>query len=206
MHSFDIDGFLFRFRYPLIFFLLGLILIGGGIIYLRTGFKFSGTRVEVLDETIATESGKLITVEISGSVEKPGVYKLVDSSRIDDLLITAGGFSTGADREWTDKYLNRAARLTDGQKIFIPQHSSEATAKENGIDQSVSPTFSSDSKVLININNASLGQLDALPGIGQVYGQNIIEHRPYSTVEELLSKGALKKSVYEKVKELVSVY
>ncbi|MHA2055880.1 MAG: ComEA family DNA-binding protein [Candidatus Hodarchaeales archaeon] len=56
------------------------------------------------------------------------------------------------------------------------------------------------------MNTATLKELDSLPGIGPVYGQSIIEHRPYSTVEELLSKDALKKSTYEKVKDLVTVY
>ena len=59
---------------------------------------------------------------------------------------------------------------------------------------------------MVNINTATLKELDTLPGIGPVYGQNIIEHRPYSTVEELLSKAVLKKNVYEKIKDKVSVY
>ena len=60
--------------------------------------------------------------------------------------------------------------------------------------------------MLININTASLQELDTLPGIGPVYGQSIVEHRPYSNIEELMSKGALKKNVYEKVKDLVTIY
>lgn len=131
-------------------------------------------------------------------------------------MVVSGGFSENADRTWTDKYLNRAAKLTDGHKVYIPkvapldfaqdERSDRSSAKTREEDQTISLNFSSDSKVLININSASLKELDSLPGIGQVYGQNIIEHRPYSNVQELLSKGILKKSVYEKIKDLITVY
>jgi len=58
----------------------------------------------------------------------------------------------------------------------------------------------------MNINTVSLQTLDSLPGIGPVYAQNIIEHRPYSDVQELVSKGAIKQSLYDKIKNLISVY
>ena len=206
-----------RNRFFILICLVGLILIGIGVFFFKTGSGFIGTKVEVLPARNASQSdaggsGEL-TVEISGEVIKPGVYKLQDGARIEDLLVMSGGFSSGADRNWTEKYLNRAAKITDGQKIYIPSfdsaqdsHSGVLSAKTSGGDQSVSSTFSSDSKPLLNINSSSLSQLDSLPGIGQVYGQNIIDHRPYSSVAELLSKGVLKKSVYEKIKDLVSVY
>jgi competence protein ComEA len=209
MQSFDYKELLSKFRYPFLILLIGLILIGGGILFFKSSLNFSGTKVEVLSGSAENDNPKNITAEISGEVMTPGVYKLPDGSRIDDLLILGGGFSAKADRIWTDKYLNRAAKITDGQKVYIPsvdQQSNTSTAKNSGGDQTVSSTFSSDSNVLININTASLGQLDSLPGIGQVYGQSIIEHRPYSNVSELLSKGVLKTSVYDKIKDKVSVY
>ncbi|MCX6704087.1 MAG: ComEA family DNA-binding protein [Candidatus Woesebacteria bacterium] len=198
-----------KFRYPLLILLVGLILILSGVFIVKSGLIPSSTKVEVLQATTSGQAGGEITVEVAGEVMRPGVYKLPVGSRVEDLLIISGGFSVGADRVWSDKYLNRAAKLTDGQKVFIPsvnQQSSVLSAKNVGGDQTVSSTFSSDSNRLINVNTASLGDLDSLPGIGPVYGKSIIEHRPYSNVEELLSKGALKPSVYQKVKDLVSVY
>ena len=131
-------------------------------------------------------------------------------------MIAAGGASADADRVWMEKYVNRAAKLADGQKVYIfkageissgnSSQSDAASAKNNGgikVDQGVLGTGQG---ALININTASFSQLDMLPGIGQVYGQSIIEHRPYSTVEELVSKGALKQGVYDKIKDLVIVY
>lgn len=148
-------------------------------------------------------------MEIAGEVLTPGVYKLQAGSWVEDLLIISGGFTVDADRSWTDKYLNRAAKLTDGQKVFIPninEHSDILSAKKSGGDQTISSTFSSDSNTLININTASLGELDSLPGIGPVYGQSIIEHRPYSTLDELVSSGAIKQSLYDKIKDKITIY
>lgn len=210
MQGFDYRELLSKFRYPLLIFLIGITLVLGGIFFFKSGPSFGGTKVEVLTDGVEeNNNSKSITTEISGEVINPGVYKLSNDGRVDDLLIAAGGFSQKADRVWTDKYLNRAAKVSDGQKIYIPsidKQSDVLSAKNVGGDQSISTNFSSDSKILININSASLGELDTLPGIGQVYGQSIIEHRPYSNVSELLSKEVLKKSVYEKIKDKISIY
>jgi len=111
-----------------------------------------------------------------------------------------------------DKVVNRAAKLADGQKIFIPKagESDWQTAGESAKNLEGSKVYQnvqgSNTSKLVNINTASLQELDSLPGIGPVYGQSIIDHRPYSKVEELVTKGAVKQSVYEKIKDLVTVY
>jgi len=138
---------------------VGLVFVAVGIFFFKSGLDFGGTKVEVLSESTEIDNPKNITVEIAGEVVKPGVYKLPEESRIDDLLVLAGGFSAKADRVWTDKYLNRAAKITDGQKVYIPstdKQSNNLSAKEGGGDQTISPPFSSDSVGLININTAGL--------------------------------------------------
>lgn len=203
------EQFLYKYRFLAFFLLLGIILILLGV-YFGKKENNSAIKVEVLNET--TESAidsREIVVEIAGRVEKPGVYKLTGSSRIEDLLITAGGLSSDADRLWVEKYLNRAQKLIDGQKIYIPavgEQTNQPSAKNGEDYQTVSPDFGGERGVLVNINNAGLTELDTLPGIGPVYGQNIIDHRPYSKIDELLSKGVLKTSVYEKIKSFISVY
>ena len=209
MNGFNVDELIIKFRYPLLFLLLGLILIVTGLFIVKSGLVSPSTKVEILTATTSAAVNGEIAVEIAGEVLNPGVYRLPAGSRVEDLLIISGGFNINADRNWTDKYLNRASKLTDGQKVYIPiinEHSNVLSGKNSGGDQTVSSTFSSDSNTLININTASLGELDSLPGIGPVYGQRIIEYRPYSDTSELLSKGVLKSSVYQKVKDLVSVY
>lgn len=193
-------------NYKLIFFVvLGLILIGLGVLYTKTDGFNGGNKIEVLNSaTGAQNNNSFVIVEISGAVEKPGVYKLSAESRIDDLLISAGGISADANRQWVDKNVNRAAKLTDGQKLYI-YHLDEPTANKNNSIKSDQGVLSAETGGLVNINTASLTELDRLPGIGQVYGQNIIEHRPYSNTEELVSKGVLVKSVFEKIKNQISV-
>jgi competence protein ComEA len=196
-------------RNLLVIALAGIILIGFGVLYFKSGGGFSPAKVEVLTGNVASESGQTITTEIAGEVIAPGVYKLSAGARVEDLLVKGGGLTASADRDWTDKYLNRAAKLTDGQKVYIPKVGEQTlgeSAKNNRVYQSGSLQNSSDSNKQINVNSASLTELDSLPGIGQVYGQKIIDHRPYSKVEELLSKNVLKPSVYNKIKDLVTVY
>ena len=203
-----IGAFFYKYRFPLIVLLTGLALVGLGILINKV--DVSPTKVEVLEAT--TEAQNItseIVVEVAGEVEKPGVYRVAKDSRIEDLLILAGGISENADRAWMDKTLNRAAKLSDGVKIYIPavgEQTTATSAKNTAEYQTVSADSSVRGSGLVNINSATLKELDTLPGIGPVYGQNIIEHRPYSNVEELLSKSVLKSSVYEKIKNLISVY
>ncbi len=209
MQSFDFYELFRKYRYYFLVILCGMVLVGFGIFFVKNRTAVLPAKVEVLGESEKSENVGMLTAEIAGEVNYPGVYKIPEGSRVDDLIILAGGLTPKADTLWADKYLNRAARLTDGQKVFLPladNHSGGSTAKKDGGDQNVSPTISSDSNDLININTASLDQLDSLPGIGQKYGQSIIEHRPYSTTSELVSKGAIKQNLYEKIKDKISVY
>jgi competence protein ComEA len=190
-------------------FLIGLVLTLFGGLLAKKGIDLSPAKVEVLESTTSPQDAQEIVVEISGEVEKSGVYKLSLGSRVEDALIAAGGLSENADRDFLEKNLNRAAKLSDGQKIFIPsigEQSVVLSAKNSSPYQTISEDFAGRGSGLININTATLKELDTLPGIGQVYGQNIIEHRPYSNADELLSKEVLPKSTFDKIKNLVTTY
>ncbi len=192
----------------LVFSLIGLILIGFGVLSVKTDIFTSGDKVEILNRP--SESQAVVAnmvVEISGAVEKEGVYTLQSNARINDLIIAAGGISVDADRDWIAKNINKASRLSDGQKIYI-YHSGEASAKTNGgikLDQAVLGSNTKNYDSLININSSSQSELEKLNGIGPVYATNIIEHRPYSNAEELVSKGVISKKVFEKIKNNISL-
>lgn len=195
--GFDLQSLIFRFRWQSLFILIGLAFLGLGFLYSQK-ILFSSPEVEII-KTEENSKGGAIVVEVSGAVEKPGVYEFAQSSRIEDALIAAGGVSVDADRNWMERLLNRAAKLVDGQKIYIPRQGEQETSAVLSAATQVKDN-------LVNINSASLSELDTLPGIGPVYGQSIIDHRPYSNVEELYEKGVLKENVYEKIKDKVTIY
>jgi competence protein ComEA len=152
----------------------------------------------------AKEEQKKITIDVEGAVEKPGVYSLPSSARVQDALIAAGGMSRDADRVQIAKGLNLAAKIVDGGKIYIPRSGEQALASSGN------PTDDLRQNVLgsgtININIASAKDLDILPGVGEVTAQKIISNRPYGSVDELLSKKVVGQKVFEQIKEKIAVY
>ena len=206
--KFNFESFIDNNKIPISLALLGLILVGFEAFMFKQGSFGETPEIEVLESASSVKEEEIV-VEVAGAVEKPGVYRLENGSRVEDLLITAGGVSAGADRDWMEKMINRAARLKDGQKLYIPdvgEQTDVLSANSNGGEQTISEPWGSGLEDLVNINAATLKELDSLPGIGPVYGQNIIEHRPYSSVEELLSRDVIPKSTYEKIKGKIKVY
>lgn len=212
----DFELFLYQNKIIFIIALLGLISLGLGLFFLKYEPNLGSSKIEVLEDATQSQNQfSEIVVEIAGAIEKPGVYKIPASSRIEDLIIIAGGISANADRVWIEKYINKAARLVDGQKILIQKIGENISGTSDQLkDSSVNNNKNNSTQNvignayqgLININTATLNELDMLPGIGPVYGQNIIEGRPYSSVEELLSRGILRKSTFEKIEDKISVY
>lgn len=182
----------------LIPYLLGAL----GIILMIVGFlfkdiKYSPSSISPTVIPVSSVSGevKMIKVDISGAVEKPNVYEIPYDSRVQDVLITAGGLSPKADRNYLSKSINLAQRLTDGMKIYIP-YIGETTANSIPVN-----SFNK----LININTASESELDTLPGIGQVTAQKIISGRPYNQIEDLNTKKIISQSVWLKIKDLIRI-
>jgi competence protein ComEA len=182
-------------------FLIGLLFLGSGVFLLRMGM-FDAAKVEILDRELP-QNGKTaekVVVEIEGAVERPGVYTLNSFDRVDTLLIAAGGLAADADREWVAKNLNRAAKLVDGGKIYIPS----IKESKNYNSSTVLNSQTAEIKGLININNATQAELESLPGIGPVRAQNIIANRPYASTDELTARKIISKSVYDKIKDKIT--
>lgn len=136
--------------------------------------------------------GRDIWVDVSGAVVVPGVYKLTEGARVKDALVAAGGVSSTADRAVLAKEVNLAAILTDGQKIYIRAAGGEVAGAET-TDK-------------INLNSASLSELDSLWGVGSVRAGEIVKNRPYAKAEDLLTKKIVTKSVFEKIKDQITVF
>src|SRR3989304_6205538 len=147
------EEFVYQNRIPVVILLGGLVLLGAAILLSRQ--VVSEGKVEVLQSTTEAQEGPSeIVVEMAGQVVSPGVYLLVPGSRINDGLIAAGGVTVDAGRTWVQKNLNRAAKLTDGAKIYIPaanEQSTGSSASSGGGIQTVSLPRGSG---LVNINSA----------------------------------------------------
>lgn len=184
-----------RFKIPMALSLLGVVLILGGL------YLSPKPQKQYPQESLVQLVQNQLIVDISGAVVSPGVYKLAEGSRIEDLLVLAGGFQDNANKEYISKHLNKAQKLSDGIKIYIPF---QADQQINSNSSTQILGISATEK--ININTASQSQLEALSGIGQVTANKIITGRPYQTVEELISKKIIGNSLFTKIKEEITVY
>lgn len=196
-----------KYKIPIVLGLIGLIfiIIGG---YLLTKSEKVKSNVEIISADLPTGrqvAQKEIVVDVSGAVFKPGVYKLSDGSRLQEALVMAGGLSNEADRDWVEKNLNLAIKLTDGNKIYIPKigESSETEVVNRQIN--VAGQVAGTTTGLINVNTASMAELDTLPGVGEKTAEKIISGRQYSKIEDLVDKKIVGKAVFEKIKEKISI-
>lgn len=151
----------------------------------------------------APPSPKPLMVHISGAVLQPGVYALPAGSRIQDGIQAAGGLGPEADTS----LLNLAALVQDGERVYVP--SQTFTTPAPPITRSYTPQETTTAGGLININTASLGELESLPGIGPTLAQRIIEYRvthgPFTTIEAIQDVAGIGPARYEQIKNLISV-
>ncbi len=153
------------------------------------------TPIEFSSDRVEASSAATLTVDVEGAVINPGVYTLPSGSRVEDAIMVAGGLGSDVDEEALAKTVNRAAKITDGMKIYIPQADSDQTSHNSGTTQNG----------LISINFATAAQLDTLSGVGPVTAQKIIDNRPYQSLDELVTKKAISASLYEKLKNTLSL-
>ena len=199
-------------KYPLIviFATVGLMFFIYGLISLLASNSTDSAIIFEEDSTdfrqglnsTASASHRSIFVDVEGAVVHPGVYRIDGDPRLKDALIAASGLSSDADRSWVAKNLNLAQKLTDGAKVYVPNKSQSANLKT----QNYSGSDISNSSSQININTASISELEALPGIGKVTAQKIVDNKPYSDIQELLSKKVVGNAVFEKIKDRIIVY
>lgn len=199
-----------RHRMQIVLALMGIILSGLGI-YLLIISTNSEPEIQVVDEALDENINKVV-VQVTGAVNSPGVFEMSANERVIDAIEKAGGLAANADTEWVDKVLNMAGKLTDGQKIYIPSSNKQSdvlSAKNNGgtnAETEDNLSNSNPTSQMVNINTASQKELEELWGIGPVTAKSIIEQRPYSDVNELLTKKILKTNVFERNKDLLTVY
>jgi competence protein ComEA len=150
--------------------------------------------------TVVSAPASLV-VHVAGAVARPGVYELDDGVRVQDAIDAAGGPVRRAD----PNALNLAAVVTDGERIYVPRRGesvpvgADANA-EGSTDAPAGP---------IDLNHATIEQLDVLPGIGPATAAAIVDHReqngPFATVDDLEDVRGIGPAKLEAIRDLVTV-
>jgi competence protein ComEA len=149
----------------------------------------------------ASASPPVVVVQAAGAVQQPGLYRLATGSRVDDLVHAAGGLASDADPD----RVNLAALLTDGEKVYIPRVGEAVPVDPGG----GGGTASSGGSQPIDLNTASIAELDTLPGVGPATAQAIIdyrtEHGRFQSVDDLLNVRGIGTTKLEELRPLVRV-
>jgi competence protein ComEA len=156
-----------------------------------------------------------LAVHVVGAVPRPGLYELAEGSRVQDAIDAAGGLLAEAN---TDT-LNLAKLLEDGQQLVVPYADGRAVttagetldlpSAETELPPEALPVATEDPNLeLLNLNIATLEELEALPGIGPTLAQRIIDYRDqngFFAVEDLLNVPGIGQSTFDQIKDLVTV-
>ncbi len=179
--------------------LMGLVL--AGILFLVIRLP-AGKPIELVPAP--TEAP--IAVHVIGAVPRPGLYELPEGSRVQDAVDAAGGLLSEADPD----QINLAAILEDGQQLDVPYKSGqESSGLPEFPDESGLPNQPAEAGDLININTATLDELNDLPGIGPTTAQNILDYRnengPFGQIDDLLNVPGVGLTTFENIKDLITV-
>ena len=146
-----------------------------------------------------------VTVHVAGQVANPGVYAVPAGGRVADAVVAAGGTGPEADVE----QLNLAARLSDGERIYVPRKgepppvAAPAPAAAAGARPGAAPAGP------VDLNTATAEQLEALPGVGPATSKAILAYRAshgrFRSVTELLEVPGIGPTKLEALRPLVKV-
>ena len=139
-------------------------------------------------------SAGVLYVHVSGAVARPGLYRLEGGARLVDAVAAAGGFAEDAD----EAGVNLARPLSDGEQIVVPVVGQAPPAASAG------GGTTADARV--NLNTATVAELDTLPRVGPAIAQRIIDWRTsngrFSAVDDLLSVPGIGEKMLESLRPL----
>jgi competence protein ComEA len=145
-------------------------------------------------ETIRAAPTPPVVVHVVGAVQLPGLYRLARGKRVADAVARAGGATAKADLA----LINLAALVSDGQQVVVPARAPPGAAPAAG-EAADGP---------VHLNSATVEQLDALPGVGPVTAQKIVDYREkhgaFSSVRELDAISGIGPARLEQLAELVA--
>jgi competence protein ComEA len=144
-----------------------------------------------------TPTPATINVYVSGAVKKPDVYALPLNSIVKDAITAAGGATAEADLD----RINLATRLADQMQVYVPRRGEAAPPPPSGSTPGAAAAK-------ININTASVEELDKLPGIGPAIATAIIDYRtkngPFKRIEDINAVKGIGDALFEKIKNQIT--
>lgn len=127
--------------------------------------------------------------EVSGQVNSPGVFTATSPKLVQQAIAEAGGLTSKADSTYVYRNIKLAVTIKPGEKIYIP-------ATEELINSTLSI---SEDESKLNLNTASLAQLDAISGVGEVTANKIISARPFNDCSEIMNLPGVNSKVKEQL-------
>jgi competence protein ComEA len=175
--------------------LAGALVVAGKLLVPEGAASDSGDSARPVVALRAGSAPPLV-VHVVGAVRAPGLYKLRRSSRVADAVAKAGGVTAKADLA----LVNLAAPLSDGQQVSVPERAPPAaTVGGQGTGAPGGP---------VHLNSATVEDLDALPGVGPVTAQKIVDYRQahgaFSSVEDLDAIPGIGPARIEQLRDLVA--
>jgi competence protein ComEA len=186
-----------------------ILLIISGIVYKNTVFDTQVMLIEAVGQAKDTEEKQEevmkenpnITVYVCGSVKKVTNVTLPKDSRVEDAIKLAGGVTEDAELNG----INMAQKLTDEDMVYVPKKGETIEANANNTYVTPSPA----KKGKLNINKATVDQLDTLPGVGPSIAQKIVDYRNsrggFKSIGELNNVSGIGEEKYKDIKNLITV-
>ena len=173
------------------------------------GKQNSEVKIETTTNTTKLENTKesspkqkKIFIQITGAIQKPGVYEVNEGDRIFQIVAQAGGLLEGASFE----SVNQAMIAMDGQVIHVL---TKDEYQQNQIPSNGNESMQEQQNSKVNINRANQEELMTLPGIGEGKAKQIMEYRqengPFSQIEDIMKISGIKEHLFEKIKDAICV-
>ncbi|HEY3164945.1 MAG TPA: helix-hairpin-helix domain-containing protein [Candidatus Limnocylindrales bacterium] len=187
---------------------------GHGVVLVEGGAPIAGASDAVgglADRSGAPVGRGTLVVDVQGAVLRPGVVRLPAGSRVADAITAAGGYGPRVATDRVAQVLNLAALLKDGDQVVVPSRGDpDPSGAAGGGDGGRGGSGSGGSPAggPVDLNHATIEQLDALPGIGPVTAGKIVaarEEQTFSTVEDLRTRKIVGAATFDKIKDLVVV-
>ncbi len=194
---------------------VAVVLVGGVVVRLTLFAESSGDVVTPLapeaprsaegEPPSETTSSPGVIVHIVGAVVRPGVYELPSGARVIDAIEAAGGLLGSAAPEC----VNLARILDDGEQVRVMTRDEATAASEAALGGRGGPVSGSSATGRVNLNTATVAQLEALPGVGPATAARIVEDRerngPFRRVEDLMRVSGIGRKRFEALKDLITV-